>query len=177
VIHALLLLLMCGAASAAELFGKVVRVADGDTVTVLDQSSQQHRIRLSGIDAPERRQAYGDVATQHLSVLLADKPVRVVWEKRDRYGRIVGQVFSTVCDRSACRYEDAGLEQIRAGFAWHYKRYAREQSPAERTAYAAMEQYARERRTGLWHEVEPMPPWDFRSASISSRQNRPEDIR
>lgn len=96
--------------------------------------------------------------------------MRVSWDKRDRYGRIVGRVFSAMCDRSRCRYEDAGLEQIRAGFAWHYRRYARDQSPAERAAYAATEQQAREHRAGLWREPHPVPPWDFRSAGVSSRQ-------
>lgn len=165
-----MLLTFYNVAAAAELVGKVVGIADGDTLTVLDTAYRQHRIRLSGIDAPERRQAYGDRAKQHLSALVADKRVRVSWDKRDRYGRIVGRVFSAMCDRSRCRDEDAGLEQIRAGFAWHYSRYARDQPPAERAAYAAMEQQARERRAGLWRERDPMPPWDFRSAGGSSRQ-------
>ena len=170
-IYAVLLLSLCSAATAAELFGKVVGVADGDTITIIDTSYRQHRIRLSGIDAPERRQAYGERAKRHLSALVGEKRVRVWWDKRDRYGRIVGRVFWTVCDRAGCRFEDAGLEQIRAGMAWHYTRYAREQAPAERAAYAAVEQQARKSRLGLWREPEPVPPWDFRSASISPRES------
>ena len=173
-IHGLLLLALCNGAGAADLFGKVVGVADGDTITILDESHRQHRIRLSGIDAPERRQAYGDRAKQHLAALVADKAVHVSWDKRDRYGRIVGRVLLSVCERARCRYDDAGLEQIRAGLAWHYRRYARDQPPAERVEYAAVEQQARDRREGLWREPDPVPPWAFRSASISSRHTSPE---
>ena len=144
----------------------VVAVADGDSVTVVDETHQQHRIRLSGIDAPERRQAYGGRAKQHLSALLYRKDVRVVWHKRDRYGRVVGRVLAPECERSVCRYSlDAGLEQIKAGLAWHYKDYARDQAPAERTLYAAVEQAARARREGLWREPEPVAPWHFRRPS------------
>jgi endonuclease YncB( thermonuclease family) len=168
----MLLLALAGQASAAELFGKVVAIADGDTVTVLDESFQQHKIRLSGIDAPERRQSYGERAKQHLFALAYHKAVRVVWMKRDRYRRIVGRVFVGDCGRFGCRYaQDAGLEQIKAGLAWHYKQYVRDQSPAERAAYAAFELQARKHREGLWQEAAPVPPWEFRSASISSRHS------
>ena len=85
---------MSTTASPAQLFGKVVGVADGDTVTVLEESDQQHKVRLAGIDAPERRQAYGDRAKQHLSALVYGRAVVVVWDKRDRYGRIVGRVLA-----------------------------------------------------------------------------------
>lgn len=141
----------------------IVGVADGDSVTLVDESHQQHKIRLSGIDAPERRQAYGDRAKQHLAALVFRKDVRVVWHKRDRYGRIVGRVFAAECERRVCRYNiDAGLEQIKAGLAWHYKQYARDQPSDERARYAAVEQQARERRDGLWKELEPVAPWNFR---------------
>jgi endonuclease YncB( thermonuclease family) len=91
------------------------------------------------------------------------KTVRVEWEKRDRYGRIVGRVFTAVCDRAECPYtRDVGLEQIRAGLAWHYKAYDRDQSPSQRERYAALEQEARSRGEGLWKETQPTPPWDFR---------------
>ena len=89
----LLLLAVSVTASAAELFGTVVAVADGDTVTLLDASNLQHKVRLSGIDAPERRQAYGERARQNLAANVHHKTVLVVWKKEDRYGRIVGRVL------------------------------------------------------------------------------------
>jgi endonuclease YncB( thermonuclease family) len=95
--------------------------------------------------------------------------VRVVWEKRDRYARIVGRVFAAECD-AACPYTiDVGLEQIRAGLAWHYKQYQREQSPSDRERYAQLERYARDRREGLWHDAQPTPPWDYRLAPLTGR--------
>jgi endonuclease YncB( thermonuclease family) len=160
-----LVLLHAAPAPAAELFGTIVAVADGDTVTLLDDTHRQHRVRLSAIDAPERRQPYGERAKQHLASLVYGKTVLVVWEKRDRYRRIVGRVLVPQCTQSQCGYTiDAGLEQIKAGLAWHYKQYAIEQPPAERTRYAALELQARERGEGLWRDPYPVPPWQFRHA-------------
>lgn len=163
---AFVLLVFSGAADAAQLFGKVVAVADGDTLTLLDESREQHKIRLSGIDAPERRQPYGERAKQHLADLTYGRWVLVSWDKRDRYGRIVGRVLTAECPRPECRYTvDVGLEQMKAGLAWHYKQYQQGETPRDRALYAAVEQQARARREGLWTEPEPVPPWAFRSGS------------
>ena len=78
---------------ADTLTGQVIRVADGDTVTVLDHWKTQHRIRLQGIDAPERGQPYGKASGKHLSGLVAGRFVMVEYDKRDRYGRVVGKVL------------------------------------------------------------------------------------
>ncbi len=103
------------------LTGKVGRVVDGDTLYVLDANYKQHKIRLAGIDAPEKKQAYGLASRKHLASIVADQQVTVEYQKRDRYGRIVGKVLLDGID--AC------LEQVKAGFAWHYKKYQHEQSP------------------------------------------------
>ena len=78
--------------NAATLTGKVVKVADGDTITIL-VGTEQHRVRLQGIDAPERKQPYGKASGRSLSALVAGKQVRVEYDKRDRYGRIIGVVW------------------------------------------------------------------------------------
>ena len=78
---------------AETLSGRVVHVADGDTITVLDASKHLHKIRLSGIDAPERMQAYGNVSKKHLDSLVAGEAVTVEWSKHDKYQRIVGKVL------------------------------------------------------------------------------------
>jgi endonuclease YncB( thermonuclease family) len=140
---------------AAEILGTVVSVSDGDTITVLDSSHTQHKIRLSGIDAPEKRQAFGQRSKQTLSDLVIQQQVTVEWSKRDRYGRVVGKV---VLPSGA----DVNLQQIRRGMAWHYKQYEQEQTPADRVAYAGAEEAARERRVGLWQDAEPMSPWQYR---------------
>jgi len=139
---------------AATIEGWVVGVTDGDTVTVLDGSNTQHKIRLAGIDAPEKKQAFGARSKQSLSDLVFDRQVSVETDKRDRFGREVGVIL--------VNGKDANLEQVTRGFAWHYKAYEREQSANDRKLYDFAEQEARARRRGLWADVDPMPPWDYR---------------
>jgi endonuclease YncB( thermonuclease family) len=149
--------------SATELHGMVVGVADGDTITVLDAAHTRHKVRLSGIDAPERHQPFGTRATQHLSALVFGKEVVVLWEKHDRYGRIVGKVLAPECTHNACaKTVDAGLAQISAGLAWHYRQYEKEQAPQDRQRYSAAERRAREKHEGLWQDTSPVPPWNYR---------------
>lgn len=161
-VHGMLLALACllslGAAAFAgaathTLTGRVVAVADGDTLTVLD-GRQQVRIRVQGIDAPERKQAFGTRSREALSACAFGKSVTVQWEELDRFGRTVGRVFAGGTD--------CGLEQIKAGLAWHFVQFARRQPPAERAAYAQAEIEARAARRGLWQDSDPVPPWNFR---------------
>jgi len=150
---------------AAELTGRVVGVHDGDTITVLDATKKQYKIRLAGIDAPERKQAFGAKSKQNLSDMVYRKQVTVDWTKRDRYKRIVGKVMFTpsLCASPACLEKtDANYQQVAAGMAWHYKQYAPEQSPEDRQRYAAAENQAREAKRGLWVDPKPVPPWDWR---------------
>ena len=149
-----LLLALCTAASGAELVGRVVSVHDGDTATVLDAGHTQHKIRLAGIDAPELHQAFGRVSQRHLSNAIQGKTVVVHWTKHDKYGRIVGTILLDD--------HDVNLDQMRAGLAWHYKRYEREQLPAERVTYANAETEAHATHLGLWQDANPVPPWDYR---------------
>jgi len=145
-------------AFCAELQGKVTAIADGDTLSVLDNLQVLHRVRVSGIDAPERRQPHSDKAKAHLSQLLYGKSVEVHWTKRDQHGRIIGLVLVDGTD--------AGLAQIRAGYAWFFHRYERELSVENRERYAAAELEARRQKRGLWAEPGPVKPWDFRASKI-----------
>ncbi len=149
-----LLICLSLAASADNLTGKVVKTTDGDTRYVLDATRTQHKIRLAGIDAPERKQAYGLASRKNLASIVAGKQVTIEYKKRDRYGRIVGKVLLDGID--AC------LEQVKAGFAWHYKKYQHEQSLEDQRLYADAENQARNERLGLWRENNPNPPWEFR---------------
>ena len=161
----LLLLTLSIGAHADTITGRVVGVADGDTVTVLDADKVQHKIRLAGIDAPEKAQAFGNRSKQNLSDLVFGKDVRVDWDKRDRYGRIVGKVMVQPSDCLTCPMTlDTGLAQLSVGLAWWYRAYAKEQSPQDRGAYELSEQEAKAKRVGLWRDPEPVPPWDFRKA-------------
>ena len=149
-----LLMLGLNAAISGELTGRVVGVADGDTVTVLSPTREQIKVRLAGIDAPELRQPYGSQSKSSLSQLLFAQTVTVQWSKHDQYGRVIGRILAGG--------RDASLEQIRTGMAWHYKRYASEQPPILRSAYANAELYARRQRIGLWSPINPQPPWELR---------------
>jgi endonuclease YncB( thermonuclease family) len=160
---ALILVLTNQAVVADTLSGRVVAVADGDTVTVLDAKRQQHKIRLGGIDAPEKAQPFGQRSKENLSRLVFNKDVRVEWDKRDKYRRIVGKVWVQPADCPQCPMTlDAGHAQITVGLAWWYQRYAKEQSPSDRGAYEFSEQEARAKRVGLWSEPDPIPPWEWR---------------
>ena len=154
-------------ASADLLEGRVVGIADGDTLTGLDGDQVQHRIRLTGIDAPERAQPFGERSRQNLARLTFGKAVEVRWDKKDRYGRVVGQVWvvspDARCQHAGCpKTLDAGLAQVTVGLAWHYKQYAGEQSEEDRERYAFAEIEARGRRAGLWRDPGPVAPWEWR---------------
>lgn len=142
------------AKAAAPNEATVVSISDGDTVMVRSVSRGERRVRLAAIDAPERDQASGAVSRRSLSDLLLGKSVRVEEKYTDRYGRVVAKIF---VDGG-----DAGLQQLRRGMAWHYLHHAAEQTAADRQAYAAAEQDARRARRGLWSEMKPVAPWEFR---------------
>lgn len=161
----LVLALFVGTASANTVTGKVVGVSDGDTIMVLDADRQQHKIRVAGIDAPEKGQAFGQRAKASLSRLVFGKEVEVRWNKQDRYRRIVGKVLVAApdCVSLGCaKTLDAGLDQVAAGHAWWYRKYARDQSHEDAGRYEEAEDAARARKGGLWVDPHPTAPWDWR---------------
>lgn len=129
---------------------RVVGVADGDTITVLDGTTQV-KVRLNGIDCPERGQAFGARAKQLTAELAFGKTVTVRPFGKDRYGRVLGEVVladGRVLNR----------ELVAAGMAWHYTRYSKDEK------LARLERQAREGRLGLWSEGRAVAPWEFRAA-------------
>ncbi len=153
-IYVIALLSFCFSLEAATLQGKVVSVADGDTITVLDSQKTQHKIRLQGIDAPERAQAFGNKSKQSLHEMVHGKQVTVDYQKKDKYGRVVGKIL--------LNNTDGCLEQLKRGMAWHYKQYANEQPKEDRETYSLAEQQAKTELKGLWKDKHPVPPWEFR---------------
>lgn len=139
---------------AETLSGRVVGIADGDTLTLLDATKTQHKIRLAGIDSPEKSQPFGQHCKKNLSDLAYDRLATVESNKLDRYGRVIGKVW--------VESQDVNLEQIRRGCGWHYKKYQNEQSPEDRLSYNSAEELARANRIGLWADQNPVPPWDWR---------------
>lgn len=145
--------------------GQVVAVHDGDTVTLLHGMQVRHRVRIAGIDAPERGQPFGMSARESLARLVHGRRVAARCHKRDRFGRDVCNVFVAA--------RDVGLEQVRNGLAWWYREYAREQPPEDRASYAAAEGEARGARRGLWHDANPQAPWAWRRQNGPGRKAAP----
>ena len=139
---------------ADEIIGRVIKVSDGDTITILDSNNQKHKIRLKGIDAPESQQVCGDISTQSLSELVYDKEVLVTWDKKDKYYRILGKV---IVDGN-----DANYEQLKKGLAWYYKQYEKDLSDDDKQRYSEAEVLARNYGLGLWADAKSIPPWEFR---------------
>lgn len=150
-------------ALADSFHGKVVAVYDGDTITVLENRTQ-HKIRLHGIDTPERGQDFGTRSKQALSGLVFGSYVQVEVLDKDRYGREIGMIHYDG--------QNVNLWMLRNGWAWHYKKY--DKSPE----FAAAEVKARQEGLGLWRGKEPTPPWEWRARQQAARaQKKAEEIR
>jgi endonuclease YncB( thermonuclease family) len=141
--------------SAQLLKGKAVKITDGDTFTLLVDGHEQVRIRIDGIDAPEKGQAFGNRAKEYLSGMIWGEELTVRVMKTDKNGRSIGKV-------STPSVVDVGLEMIKAGYAWQYRDYNKEKP------YEDAEILARRNRNGLWQDKNPIRPQDFRK----TRKNR-----
>lgn len=133
------------------LFGfsaKVVKVSDGDTITVLTQNKESIKVRLYGIDAPETKQDFGKASKQYLSNLIAGRIVEVKSNGQDRYGRVLGTIYLDNADINAKTVEE--------GYAWAFVKYSK--------IYAAQQSRAMKNKAGLWRQKDPQAPWDFRKA-------------
>jgi endonuclease YncB( thermonuclease family) len=129
---------------------RVVGVHDGDTVTCLDESNQQQKVRLAEIDAPEIGQDYGKVSREVLAEMVFGKTVEVTEDGKDRYGRWIGHLSSNGVD--------VNRQMVATGNAWHYVDYSRD------TSLAALQSQAQSQRLGLWAQPSPVAPWDFRKS-------------
>lgn len=149
----LIAILATSASAATELSGRVVRIADGDTLTILTADHKQIRIRLVEIDAPESGQPWGQRSKQTLSSLVFSRDVRVHDAGLDRYGRTLGRVYVNGVD--------VNLEMVRVGAAWAYRRYLTDPK------ILAAEQEARAAHRGLWSMPagQTVPPWEWRHPS------------
>jgi micrococcal nuclease len=129
---------------------KVVGISDGDTMTLL-VDSKPLKIRLANIDAPEKKQAFGQRSKESLSDICWGTDATYETQAIDRYGRTVAVVF--------CNGTEANKEQVRRGLAWKYTKYNKDQS------LPAIEAEARNAKFGLWADRDPVPPWEFRKYS------------
>lgn len=133
---------------AKEISGKVIKIVDGDTYDLLTADKQTLRIRMEGIDAPERGMPYYKVAKNYLGSLCFQKNVTVIVKETDVHGRLVA---NTYLDE-----KEIGQEMIRTGLAWHFKKYSSD------TLLSRLETEARLNKKGLWINSEPMSPWNNR---------------
>ena len=147
---AFLLFLAPCAAAAETIEGKVIRIASGDTLTILDARNREYTVRLAEIDAPERKQAFGAQSQQSLAALCLNKAAQIEWREKDGNGRYIGQVI--------CAGVNANAEQVRRGFAWVSPHLTKPGSPLYE-----MEAYARFREIGLWADARSVPPWEWRA--------------
>jgi endonuclease YncB( thermonuclease family) len=159
-------------AVAVLLLCLVVGISDGDTLTARCEAQQDRpaatvKVRLAGIDAPERSQAYGQRARKRLSEVAFGKSVALIGNKKDRYGRLVAKVMvAAECAKPPCpQTVDAGRQLVIEGLAWWYRAYIREQAPDDRASYGAAEERARDSRLGLWADASPVPPWEWRKGA------------
>ena len=152
----LLIILLCFSFNyaLADITGIVLKVVDGDTVHVMDEGNKRYKVRLLGIDAPELDQSYGIESKDMLADLIMDKRVSIIYTKKDKYKRVLGQIFLDEMD--------VNLAMIRSGLAWHFKRYSRDQAKKDVPIYSRAEQLARENAIGLWSDSPFLPPWKWR---------------
>lgn len=137
------------------LHGQVVRIADGDTLTLLDEGKREYKLRLAYIDAPEKAMPFGADAKRHLSQLVAEQMVDARIDDVDNYGRGVARIFKDG--------QDVNYAQLSGGYAWHYSQYARKsQSGSDYARYEQAQNEARSKKAGLWRDASPVPPWEWR---------------
>lgn len=137
--------------ASADFTGKVVNVADGDSITVL-RDREQVKVRLVDIDAPERAQPFGNRSKQALQDLVKGQVVQVVERGQDRYHRTLGRIYRGDLDVNA--------EQVRQGMAWVFRQYNK-----DATLYL-IEAEAKEQKRGLWHDPATVPPWEWRKTQV-----------
>jgi len=151
----ILLALLCLPAEADVLIGRVVNIASGDTLTIVDTTNLRHKIHLLGIDAPEIQQDFGQASRTNLSALAFNQQVHATCRLRDT-------LQHDVCIVSQGG-RDVGLEQLRGGMAWSYPLQDKLLTPQERSIYQQAEFFAKIHRGGLWNSKNPTPPWIYRN--------------
>jgi endonuclease YncB( thermonuclease family) len=164
----LLALAAAPAALAANLKGFVTGVTDGDTITVRDSRKQQHKVRMAGVDAPERGQPYGEQALQRTRALLLNRPVNVFWFKQEAGGRKVGVVYVSLPARENCEAPcqlNVGLTLVEEGLAWQNRADQGKTVAIPHAEYKQQELAARTARIGLWADDAPVAPWIWRTGA------------
>lgn len=146
----LLLIVLPILCSAQRFPVKVVGISDGDTFTAVNDDNLQLKIRIYGIDAPEKKQAFGNKSKGYLSSLIFEKRIIIDVQSKDRYGRYIAYVYSP-------EGNDISLLMLHEGMAWHFKKYDNNK------VYEDAENVAQKAKRGIWSDPQAMAPWDFRA--------------
>ncbi len=132
---------------------KVTRVIDGDSLLVTDSKEGEYEVQLEGIDAPEAKQEFGKESAEALEKMVAGKSIKLTWKSKDNFGRPLAQVNDGE--------KHVNTEMLRAGMAWHFKKYNKDESLAK------VENEAKAAKKGLWAKESPVAPWDYRKETKS----------
>lgn len=141
-----MLFLVLAALSLLAHPAKVIKISDGDTITILTQQHEQIKVRLYGIDAPEKKQPYSKKSKQFLANLIAGEVVEVEENGKDRYKRAIGTIYLDG--------KDINAQMVANGYAWAYRKFSKKYTPQESKA--------KKQGLGLWRDKEPIPPWEWR---------------
>lgn len=143
-------------ATAETINGRVIRVADGDTVTFLPNNGKKFQVRLNGIDAPEKKQPFSKVSKKSLASLCANGSASVETTKKDKYGRSIGNLY--------CNGVLTNEYQVSNGLAWVYRKYSKD------ARLLQLEANAKTNYLGLWNDPSPTPPWEWRKAKREGKK-------
>lgn len=141
--------------------GKVIKIADGDTITILLEGNQQKKLRLAEVDCPEKGQPFGKNAKQFTSDKVFGKTISFVETDTDRYGRSIAKVY----------YDNGkylSRELIKAGFGWWYFSYSKD------TSLGKLQETAQQKKRGLWQDVNAVAPWEYRKMKRDLRNKKAE---
>ena len=157
----IIILFLTSTYTFADFDAEVINIIDGDTIDVQDSSGEKLRIRLLGIDAPEKLQPFGKESMLYLKKIINGKSVSII-SKPDKNKPYTRGYYKRVIGKVVLNTRDINLEMIKKGMAWHFKKYKKSQPIDDRQSYNKAESESRKKYIGLWSEDSPLPPWKWR---------------
>tara|TARA_B100000795_G_C22791512_1_gene437187 strand:+ start:1926 stop:2474 length:549 start_codon:yes stop_codon:yes gene_type:complete len=157
----IIILFLISTYTFADFDAEVINIVDGDTIDVLDSRGEKLRIRLLGIDAPEKNQPFGKESMLYLKKIVNGKSVRIISKSDNNKPYTLG-FYKRIIGKITLNTNDVNLKMIKEGMAWHFKKYKKSQPIEDRQSYNEEENQAREKGIGLWSDLNPSAPWKWR---------------
>jgi len=157
----IIILFLTSTYTFADFDAKVINIVDGDTIDVLDGRGEKLRIRLLGIDAPEREQPFGKKSMLYLKKIINGKSVIIISKPNNNKPYTLG-FYKRIIGKITLNSKDVNFEMIKEGMAWHFKKYKKSQPIEDRQSYNDEENNARDKNIGLWSDENPLAPWKWR---------------